>query len=146
MFSRRRSDQPRRPLSRSDILFSRTLGTALLLGAVFLIFTLAFSTFELTVLGFVPSESEIITCPTPWSMLFGDPVFEGALAEPRVSGDPVSPELCIRPSRTLVFEAGLAAVLALPPVVWLLSRRTRPPALPSAPSWHESESRSSEGE
>lgn len=146
MLSRRRSDQPRRPLSRADILFSRTLGTALLLGAVFLIFTLAFSTFELTVLGFVPSESEVITCPTPWSMLFGDPVFEGALAEPRVSGDPVSPELCIRPSRTLVFEAGLAAVLALPPVVWLLFRRTRPPAVSSARSWHESESRLSEDE
>lgn len=127
-------------------MFSRALGTALLLGAVFLISTLAFSTFELTVLGDMPSQSEVITCPTPWSMLFGDPVFEGALAEPRVSGDPVSPELCIRPSRTLVFEAALAVVLALPPVIWLLSRRTRPPALPTVPSWHESESRLSEDE
>lgn len=77
MFFRRRTGQRRRPLSRSDINFSRILGTTFLVGAVFWIHTLAFTTFELTVLGFVPSESEVIICPTPWSMLFGEPIFEG---------------------------------------------------------------------
>ena len=123
-------DRPLRLLSRSDILFSRTMGAAIIVVAMVGVSALAFSRFELIIPSYVPSNSEHLICPTPWSMMFGDPVLLGALEESGVSGSLISPELCVKPSRTLMIEAALVALAALPPVVWLFSRRIRPDALP----------------
>lgn len=132
MSARYHSAQVHRPLARSDVLVNWTAAAAIVVGAGLAIYTLAFSTFEVLIPAYVPSDSEIVICPSPWSMLFGDPTFEGLMGESPVSGG-VSPEVCAKRSRTLAIEAALVAVFAPLPVAWLLRRRTMPAPLPPLP-------------
>lgn len=120
----------RLPLPSRDIRINRTIAAVVLLvGAVF-VYTLAFTTFEQRVQYQWNVESDgsrtpmiSITCPSPFSVLVND-------AEPDVA---TADGFCVMESRALAVEAGLVALVALAISGWLLTRTTRPGALPPLP-------------
>lgn len=130
VMTRRSKYTNRRPLTERDLRINRTIAlVALLVGAAF-VYSLAYTTFEQRVQFQWNVEADgsrspmiYITCPSPWSVLVHD-------AEPEVA---TAPGFCVKESRALAVEAGLAALVTVAIVAWFLSRKTRPGALPPLP-------------
>ena len=120
----------RRPLAPRDLRFNRGVGlVVLLLGAIF-VYSLAFSSFDQKVQFQWDIEADgsrtprtHITCPSPWSVLVDD-------AEPAVT---TTPGFCVMPSRSLALEATIVTLITVAVSIWLLTRTTRPAALPPLP-------------
>jgi hypothetical protein len=128
--SPRSKSRNRLPLPIRDLRFNLGVGLAvLLLGALF-VYSLAFSSFDQKVRFQWEVEADgsrtprtHITCPSPWSVLVDD-------AEPEVT---TTPGFCGLPSWSLALEAGIVAMITLTVSAWVLTRTTRPGALPDLP-------------
>jgi hypothetical protein len=120
----------RRPLAPRDLRFNRGVGLVVLLLGAILVYSLAFTSFDQKVQFQWDIEADgsrtprsHITCPSPWSVLVDD-------AEPEVT---TTPGFCVMPSRSLALEATIVTVITVAVFIWLLTRTTRPAALPPLP-------------
>lgn len=106
-----------------DRRINRAIGiVVLLVGAIF-IYSLVFSPFDQKVRfqwevtpdgGRVPRTH--ITCPSPWAVLVHE-------AEPEMN---TSEGLCVMPSRVLVVEGTIVAMISIIIATWLFTRKARP--------------------
>lgn len=120
----------RRRLAPADLRFNRTIGAiALLIGAMF-VWSLVFSSFDVSVRfqwvvtpdgGRTPLTH--ITCPSPWSVLVND-------AEPQVT---TTDGLCVMPSRSLAVEGALVAGVSAIVAAWFFSRTKQPAPIHDLP-------------
>lgn len=64
-----------------------------------------------------------VTCPSPWSVVRADAQPEGV-----VGGD-----LCVLPSRGMLVQGVVVAIIALALAIWVFTRDTRPKPMPTLP-------------
>lgn len=117
------SRQNRRPLPPTDLRINRGIGLVILLIGAAMVYSLVFSPFDERVRfqwevtpdgGRTPRTH--ITCPSPWSVLVNE-------AEP----DVITTEgFCVMPSRALVVEGAMTAVLSMVIAGFFFTRTTRP--------------------
>ncbi len=123
MALKRQKRENRRPLTPTDLWINRGIGAVVLIIGAVMVYSLVFSPFnervrfqwEVTPDGGRTPVTHI-TCPSPWSVLMHD-------AEPDVI---TTDGLCVMPSRSLVVEGVIVAVISILIAGVFFTRTTRP--------------------
>lgn len=123
MALKRMKRENRRPLSPTDLWINRGIGAVVLVIGAVMVYSLVFSPFNESVRfqwevtqdgGRTPMTH--ITCPAPWSVLVND-------AEPDVI---TTDGFCVMPSRSLLVEGGIVALISILIASVFFTRTTRP--------------------
>lgn len=123
MALKRQKRENRRPLTPTDLWINRGIGAVVLAIGAVMVYSLVFSPFNESVRfqwevtpdgGRTPMTH--ITCPSPWSVLIDD-------AEPDVI---TTDGFCVMPSRSLLVEGSIVAVVSILIAGVFFTRTTRP--------------------
>ncbi len=123
MALKRHKLEGRRPLTRTDLWINRGIGLVVLVIGAVMVYSLVFSSFNESVRfqwevtpdgGRTPMTH--ITCPSPWSVLMNG-------AEPDVI---TTDGFCVMPSRSLLVEGAMVAIVSIVIAGVFFTRTTRP--------------------